>query len=156
MTHPIRDNFPHVFPHCAALGLELKNWENGNVTTQLPPRPEFKAHPSMDIMHSSALASVADTTAGLAAMSALPEMAPLATLDLRVDYLKPASSNHTVVADTECFKLTQNVAFVRGTLWQQDPSNIVANVTGSFMLDTMKKRTAENTTETGHQAEPQS
>lgn len=136
MTHPIFDNFPSVFPHCADLGLRVTQREGTALQTQLVPRPEFKSHASMDILHTSLITSVADTTAGLAAMTSLPQMAPLATLDLHVDYLKPASSEHTVVAEAECFKRTQNVAFVRGVIWQQSADNVVANITASFMLDT--------------------
>lgn len=140
MSHPIFDNFPSVFPHCAALGLTISQRQGNKLQTQLQPRPEFKAHASMDVLHSSLITSIADSTAGLAAMSSLPKMAPLATLDLHVDYLKPASSEHIVVIDAECFKRNQNVAFVRGVIWQQQSSNVVANITASFMLDTAAER----------------
>jgi uncharacterized protein (TIGR00369 family) len=136
MTHPILDNFPSVFPHCADLGLQVTQRGDSKIQIQLAPRPEFKAHASMDILHTSVITSAADTTAGLAAMASLPKVAPLATLDLHVDYLKPASSRNTVVIDAECFKRTQNVAFVRGVVWQQNTDNVVANITASFMLDT--------------------
>lgn len=140
MTHPIFDNFPSVFPHCADLGLALTKRGSNTVQIQLAPRPEFQAHAELDIFHSSVLTSAADTTAGLSVMASLPQMAPLATLDLHVDYLKPASIKHNIVIDTECFKRTQNVAFVRGVVWQQQADNVVANITASFMLDTATKR----------------
>lgn len=140
MTHPIFDNFPSVFPHCAALGLVVNERQPGHLQLQLDPRPELMAHDSQAIFHSSVLTSMADTCAGLAAMNALPKMAPLATLDLHVDYLKPASGEHSLIGEASCFKRTQNVAFVRGVLWQQNADNVVANITASFMLDTPGKR----------------
>ena len=120
--------------------MQVTKHDGNSVQTQLEPRTEFKAHASMDITHTSVVTSIADTTAGLAAMCALPPGSPLATLDLHVDYLKPASSHHTLVVDASCFKFTQNVAFVRGVVWQKQPENAVANINASFMLNTASSR----------------
>ncbi|MDD9894034.1 MAG: PaaI family thioesterase [Gammaproteobacteria bacterium] len=140
MAHAIFDNFPTVFPHCAALGLQVVEHSLGYVKLELQPRPEFKSHSSVQVLHSSVVSSMADSVSGLAAMASKAEIVPLATLDLHVDYLKPASSENTLFAEAECFKRTKNVAFVRGVLWQENSENVVANITASFMLDTANTR----------------
>lgn len=48
-----------------------------------------------------------------AACSAVAKPVPIATLDLRIDYLKPASPGQKLYARADCFKLTRNVAFTR-------------------------------------------
>ena len=130
------------------MGMELEINSAGDVRMQLPPRDEFKPHADMDFFHSSVLVTLLDSATGVCALSALKQMAPLATLDLHVDYLKPSSIKHRLVADAECYKLTENVAFVRATVWQQTPDNIVAHANASFMLGTnavipKRKPTAE-------------
>lgn len=130
------DQFPAVFPHNAAMGMSLEINAAGDIRMQLPPRDDFKPHADMDCFHSSVLVTLMDSATGVCALSALRQMAPLATLDLHVDYLKPSSIQHTLVADAECYKLTENVAFVRATAWQGSPENIVAHANASFMLGT--------------------
>lgn len=130
------DQFPQVFPHNAAMGMQLAIQSAGNIQMRLPPKPEFKPHASMDFFHSSVLVTLLDSATGCCALSALKSMTPLATLDLHVDYLKPSSIHHPLVATAECYKLTENVAFVRASAWQQTPDNIVAHANASFMLGT--------------------
>jgi acyl-coenzyme A thioesterase PaaI-like protein len=59
---------------------------------------------------------------------------PHATLDLRVDYLRPAASGRTVIGRGECYRVTRSVAFVRGIAHDGDAADPVANVAGTFMF----------------------
>jgi acyl-coenzyme A thioesterase PaaI-like protein len=56
-----------------------------------------------------------------------------ATLDLRVDYLRPASPGKTVIGRGECYRLTRSIAFVRGQAHDGDPDDPLAHVAGTFM-----------------------
>ncbi|HEX7849600.1 MAG TPA: PaaI family thioesterase [Sphingomonas sp.] len=58
---------------------------------------------------------------------------PHATLDLRVDYLRPATPGKTVIGRGECYRLTRSIAFVRGQAHDGDPSDPLAHVAGTFM-----------------------
>jgi acyl-coenzyme A thioesterase PaaI-like protein len=44
-------------------------------------------------------------------MSAVSKTTPVATLDLRIDYLKPACPGDEIIGEAHCFRLTN---FVRG------------------------------------------
>jgi acyl-coenzyme A thioesterase PaaI-like protein len=57
-----------------------------------------------------------------------------ATLDLRVDYLRPAQAGRTVIGRGECYGVTRSIAFVRGTAHDGDAGDPVAHVTGTFMF----------------------
>jgi len=57
-----------------------------------------------------------------------------ATLDLRVDYLRPAVPGQTLVGRGECYAVTRSVGFVRGTAHDGDEANPVAHVGGTFMF----------------------
>ena len=83
-----------------------------------------------------ALTVLADSACGLAVGMALSERAPYATLDLRMDYLRPAGPEHDVHCDAHCVRLTRNVAFVRGEVWQADREQPIATAQATFMLST--------------------
>ena len=57
-----------------------------------------------------------------------------ATLDLRIDYLRPATPGRAVIGRGECYRLTRNVAFVRGQAHDGDPADPIAHVAGTYMF----------------------
>lgn len=59
---------------------------------------------------------------------------PQATLDLRVDYLRPATPHKTVIGRGECYRITRSIAFVRGMAHDGDPADPLAHVAGTFMF----------------------
>ena len=56
-----------------------------------------------------------------------------ATLDLRVDYIRPATPGKPVIGRGECYRVTSSIAFVRGVAHDGDAADPVANVTGTFI-----------------------
>lgn len=75
-----------------------------------------------------------DATCGAAVFQALVRPITIATLDLRIDYLKPGTPPHPLTARAECFKATHNVAFVRATAYHADPADPIAAATATFMI----------------------
>jgi acyl-coenzyme A thioesterase PaaI-like protein len=57
-----------------------------------------------------------------------------ATLDLRIDYLRPAAALKDLLAEAECYRVTRHVAFVRGVCHQGDAERPVANLTATFIV----------------------
>jgi len=57
-----------------------------------------------------------------------------ATLDLRVDYLRPAAPGKPVIGRGECYRLTRSVAFIRGQAHDGNPDDPVAHVVGTYMF----------------------
>jgi acyl-coenzyme A thioesterase PaaI-like protein len=60
----------------------------------------------------------------------------MATLDLRIDYMEPAIPHLDVLVRSECFKLTRNIAFVKGVAYQKDVNDPIATSMATFMLGT--------------------
>ena len=77
-----------------------------------------------------------DACCGAAVFMALKQPVPIATLDLRIDYLKPAPPGRDVIARARCYKVTKNVAFVRCVAYHEREDDPIASAVGSFMLST--------------------
>ena len=67
----------------------------------------------------------------------MPQMQPIATLDLRIDYLRPAEPGQDVIAVATCHHMSKNVAFVRATAFHDPDGEPIATAVGTFMLGTM-------------------
>ena len=60
---------------------------------------------------------------------------PIATLDLRVDYMRAAQPGRDLLAQARCFRLTPTIAFVRGWAFEDDPSDPVAAAQAAYVVN---------------------
>ena len=58
----------------------------------------------------------------------------IATLDLRIDYQKPATPGLDIKAHSICYRVTRSIAFVRSTAYQESEDDPVATATACFMI----------------------
>ena len=70
---------------------------------------------------------------GLAVQLALDGTRAIATLDLRIDYQKPATPGLDIKAHAICYRVTRSIAFVRATAYQESEDAPVATATACFM-----------------------
>jgi uncharacterized protein (TIGR00369 family) len=133
--------FEGFVPHNRALGIEIVALASGEATMKLPWAEHLVGNPDTGTLHGGVISSLLDACSGAAVFMKLPEPMGIATLDLRVDYFKPATPRVPVQARCFCTKVTRNVAFVRGVAFHDDESDPVAAVTGTFMLGTSTRRT---------------
>jgi len=82
------------------------------------------------------IATLVDGSCGLALLGHLGRFEPIATLDLRIDYLRPATAHQSVIARATCYKVTRNVAFTRAVAYHDDPDDPIAHSVGTFMVST--------------------
>ena len=128
--------------HGRALGLEFRGSGEAWIELALPWRAALVGKPDSGILASGAIVSLLDTCGGASVWMKLGHFQPIVTIDLRLDYLRPALKGETVVARCECYKLTRQIAFVRGIAHVGDADRPVAQATGTFMLDPDGKRAA--------------
>ena len=119
--------------HGKALGLEYRasgpNW----MELSLPWREELVGVPETGVLASGAIVSLIDTASGGSVWMTIGHFVPIVTLDLRLDYMRPAVKGETVIARCECVKLTRQVAFVRGVAHGGDDSRPIAQSAATFM-----------------------
>jgi len=125
-------------PHNTALAVRMLDVTATEVFLELPYDPKLVGNPDTGTIHGGAITALLDACSGRAVFAALPQPVPIATLDLRIDYLKPAEPGKPVFARATCHKLTRNVAFTRAVAYQDDPEDVIAHSVGTFMLSTKK------------------
>ncbi len=122
-------------PHCRELGIRVLGVGKGRATLALPYDERLVGNPETGVLAGGAVTSLVDTACGMAVFAALGELLAIATLDLRIDYLKPAAARQELVASAECYKLTRTIAFVRGQAYHAGaPDDLVATCVGAFMV----------------------
>jgi uncharacterized protein (TIGR00369 family) len=121
-------------PYNAALGLKVEDIEVGVSYLRLPYRTELVGNRATGVLHGGMVTGLIDAACGLAVFLKLQRVIRIATLDLRIDYLRPAEPPRDVRARAECYKLTRQVAFVRALAYHDDPADPIASAAGTFML----------------------
>lgn len=123
----------HV-PHARILGIWAVEIGPGFAVCALPYREELIGDPGRRVVFGGAITTLIDHTSGLAVACALEQLTSIATIDLRVDYLRAAAPGCDLYARSECYRVTRAVAFVRATAYDRDPGDPFASCLGTFML----------------------
>ena len=133
MQQAFRDGVPHN----KAAGIEIVHVSHGEgvAVLRLPWAENLVGDPETGILHGGAITTLMDACCGAAVFMKIAQPIPIATLDLRIDYLKPATPRVAVLARAGCFKVTRHVAFVRATAYHE-PDDVIASGTGTFMIAT--------------------
>jgi uncharacterized protein (TIGR00369 family) len=131
-------------PHMRRIGYEVISVEGGVCLARLPYSAELVGDPTTGVLHGGVVTSLLDSTGGAAVLSRLGKPVSLATLDLRIDYLRPSTPGESVSARVECFKHTHNIAFARGVAFNGDESDPIAAMAATYMLRTQATRRPEN------------
>lgn len=124
-----------------SLGGKVEEVNQGRARTRLPYAPHLVGDPETGVIHGGVITAMLDHTCGMAVMAALKEIMPFATLDLRIDYMKPAEPHADVFIEAECLKVAHEVAFTRGIAYQKSREEPIALSTGAFMLTRGERET---------------
>jgi len=126
------DRFINILNQARDLGLTVADADAGQLTLCLPYSEKIIGNPETGVIHGGAITTLMDTTSGSVMICALDEFELCPTLDLRVDYMRPAEPGKPVYARAEIRKMTRNIVFTRCEAFQDD-GEIVATCVGTFM-----------------------
>ena len=123
-----------AIPFNVALGLTIEDAEEGVATMRLPYRPDLVGNPETGVLHGGMMTAMLDAACGMSVFLRIQKVARVATLDLRIDYLHPATPSRDVIARAECYRTTRDVAFVRALAHHGDPNDPIAAAAGTFAI----------------------
>src|SRR3954467_12721335 len=115
-------------------GLRLDRAAPGEAWSSLPYQSVFVGDVESGVLHGGVVTAMLDESCGMAVQLALDGTRSIATLDLRIDYLKPATPGLDIKAHSLCYRVTRSIAFVRSAAYQDSEDDPVATATACFMV----------------------
>ena len=119
--------------HGGALGIQYHAHGADWAELALPYNERLVGNLATGVIASGPIVSLMDMATSLGVWLRADAFVAHATLDLRVDYLRPAMPGKTVIGRGECYRLTRSIAFVLGQAHDGDPDDPLAHVAGTFM-----------------------
>ncbi|MGH7024628.1 MAG: PaaI family thioesterase [Caulobacteraceae bacterium] len=124
-------------PQAAALGFRLVSVEPGLAAMAVPYGKKLVGDPDSGVIAGGVVTTLLDHVCGLAVSSKLLEagaIGAIATLDLRIDYMRGAEPGCDITAKAHCYKLTHAIAFVRAVAFDLHEDDPVATAQAAFSL----------------------
>ncbi|WP_300544455.1 PaaI family thioesterase [Maricaulis sp.] len=126
-------------PHAVALGFRIDSLTPGRATMSAPFSQALIGDPEAGTLHGGVITALLDHCCGMAAFGGFGARDTPATLDLRIDYMRPARPGHDITAQARCLKSHGLVAFVRATAHDGDIEDPVAIAQAAFMITRASK-----------------
>ena len=136
-------------PQAVALRLRLVSVDARGAAMAVPWREDLVGDPESGVMAGGVITTLLDHVCGLSVSCAVIAAGGrfmeygMATLDLRIDYMRPAEPRREVIALARCYKLTRSIAFVRASAFEDDEANPVATAQAAFAFTGPRPSPAE-------------
>jgi uncharacterized protein (TIGR00369 family) len=140
VIHNIAQGMSQGSPYAREMGFELVSMEGGVALMRAPYKEIMVGDPDTGVIAGGVVTGLLDHCCGSAVHLSMTEFKIIATLDLRIDYMRAAKPRMPIFARAECFKVTRSVAFVRAVAYDETPDDPVASAAAAFMLDSSKGR----------------
>ena len=126
-------------PWAKALGFQVIKVEPGRAFASVAWREDLVGDPDEGIIAGGVITSLLDNLCGVAITATLEEFKSMATLDLRIDYMRPADKGRDIIGEAECYHVTRSVAFTRAWAYHETRDRIIASASGAFALNDPKR-----------------
>ena len=126
-------------PHGREIGMRLHRSTRGSALLSVPYDAKLIGDPDTGVLHGGVITALLDSACGAAVMSMPEKLLSTATLDLRIDYMRPATAGETVYAEAECYRMTRSIGFARAVAYHSDPEDPIASAAGAFMIERPKE-----------------
>ena len=120
-------------PHSRAIGLRYEGIYGRRPVLSFDWQPHLVGRHDTQTIHGGTITTLVDMVSACAVTAQLPSAEILSTLDMRIDYMHPATPGRRIYGRAECYRLAGQVAFVRSSCYQEDPSDPFALGMATFM-----------------------
>ncbi|WP_319557631.1 PaaI family thioesterase [Thiomicrorhabdus sp.] len=117
------------FPFLEHIGAALKDFHKGSAEVELLVQPYHLQH--LGFVHGGVISTLMDNTGWYAAVSNLEPGFTSVTMEIKINYLKPASGKH-LLASAEVKRQGRKISFV--TIELHDEGQLVAYATGTYAI----------------------
>jgi len=124
-----------AIPHSGELGMRLISQEPDVAVMMIPYDPRLIGDPETGVMHGGAITALLDTCCGAAVMMSRKKPTSTATLDLRINYMRPATPKRAVFAHAHCYRATRTVGFVRAVAFHENKDDPIATASAAFIMN---------------------
>lgn len=137
-----------TIPHIRELGIQVMSLDGPVAISRLPYADHLVGNPATGVLHGGPITTQIDNLCAVALHSAIGHYVPCVTIDLRVEYLKPATPGQDVIARAECRRVTRQLGFISATAYH-DEADPIALASCTYMLlpereSTIKDREAQS------------
>lgn len=130
----LRQVMEEMIPFNRWLGVRMTRAESGFARLEIPFREELIGDPLRPALHGGVLSALADAAGGGAVWTVIEdERARVSTIDLRIDYLRPAKLER-VIAEATVVRVGNRVGVADVKLFQSDPSETIATGKGVYNI----------------------
>lgn len=129
-------------PWGKTMGFRPTRIERGKVWALQPYDEKLLGDPETGVIHGGVITTLLDNLSGMSCAVTMEEFRFVATLDLRIDYMRPADKGRDIIGEAECYHLTKSVAFTRAWAYHETRDKVIATAQGAFAI-TMPR--AQNT-----------
>ena len=130
----LRQLFENQINYNRFLGMRIDSLEERVARIRIPYAEHLIGDPFRPALHGGAVSSLIDVAGGLAAFTAVQRGDRLSTVDLRVDYLRPAQLLD-LVAEARLLRAGNRVAVADVTVFQDDPERPIAVGKGVYNVN---------------------
>lgn len=130
----VADRLLDFVPHCKAIGMRFVEVNAGVAVLRVPYDDRLVGNPDSGVLHGGVITTLLDNASGMAVQSTFGEWMSIATLDLRIDYMRPAAPGRDLYGRAECYRKTRSVAFVRAVAYHDEADDPIATSVATFML----------------------
>ncbi len=129
------NEFIQRLPFSKALNMRVEEIGECRAVMTVPYDLQLIGNPSTGIIDGGVVTALMDTCGGLAVLIHPEVNPPMATLNLKVDYMRPANTGQQITAEAECYNVTRTVAFVRVMAFDEDRKRSVATALATYTLN---------------------
>ncbi|MBI1392625.1 MAG: hotdog fold thioesterase [Alphaproteobacteria bacterium] len=123
-----------AIPFIREIGFQILDADDTTLFGVLPYREHLVGDPETGVVAGGVITTMLDSMCGLSCALRLKSVLQVATLDLRIDYMRPAKPHVDILAEAECYHTTRSVCFTRAIAYQGERTRIVASAAGAFAI----------------------